>query len=92
MSAYTYLTKDGIVSRRACKIKSIIISQESSGTGELRLYDEESAEASRLFCVLYQDGDGTMQVRFDGLETRRALYADIYSRIDHVTIEWEEIE
>lgn len=92
MSAYTYITKSGIISRRPCKLKSVILSQEASGTGDVRLYDEDSAEASRLFCVVYIDGDGSFQVRFDDLETRRGLYVDIYSKVDHVTIEWDEIE
>ena len=64
MSVYSYLTVDGIVSTRPCKLLSVIISQEATGTGEVRLYDEKSAEGSRQFATLLLEGDGSPS--FDG--------------------------
>lgn len=91
MAQYTYLTTDGIVSTQPCKVLSVLISQESSGTGEVRLFDARTPETDRRIGVLHQDGDGSFQAHWDGLETRWGLYIEIYSRVDHVTVEWESI-
>lgn len=91
MSSFTYLTVDGIVSTRPCKLLSVILSQEASGTGEVRLYDERSAEGSRLFATLLLNGDGSCQFRWEGLELQRGLYVDIYNKVDYVTVEWEPL-
>lgn len=89
MSVYTHLTADRLVFSKPCKLLSITLSQEASGTGTLRVYDAHSALASQLVVELYQDGDGSCQFVWRGLELSRALYVDIYSKVDHVTVEWE---
>jgi hypothetical protein len=91
MSAFAHFITSGMVSTRPCRLLSLVISQEASGTGTVRLYDEISVQASALMLEVYLDGDGSQQFRWKGIETDKGLYVEIYSKVDHVTVEWEPI-
>jgi len=91
MSLYFHTTVNAVVATDPCKLLSIILSQEATGTGTVRVYDEQSAQSPQLVLELYVANDDSKQFRFEGLEMQRGIYVEIYSGVDHVTVEWEPI-
>lgn len=92
MSNFTYITDDRLVFSEPCKLLSLTISMEASGTGTVRVYDAHSALASQKVAEVYQYKDGSSQFRWEGLEMSRALFVEIYNAVDHATVEWEPCE
>lgn len=89
MSAWNYLTVDGIVSGRPCKLLSVVVTTDGTGPGKVILYDERSAVSGREIAVLLCEGNLSHVFRWAGLELTRGLYVDIVEKADYVTVEWE---
>jgi len=49
-SAWTYLTDDGIVSHRSCRLEGVLVNASTSG-GSLTLYHGEDAGAGRIIGI-----------------------------------------
>lgn len=89
MSAWRYLTVDGIVATRPCKLLSVVVTTDGSGPGKVVLYDETTAVAGQEVATLLCEGNLSIQFTFLGLELRRGLYVDIVEAADYVTVEFE---
>lgn len=92
MSAYRYLTVDGIVSSRPCKLLSVLVVTDGGGPGKVELYDEVGAVENRKFATLLCSGNDSYHFRWQGLELQRGLYVDFVEKADYVTVEWEPME
>ena len=91
MSAWRYLTVDGIVATRPCKLLSVILTSDTTGVGKVVLYDETSGVTGQEIATLLCPDDQSVQFTFAGLELRRGLYVDIVEKVTCVTVEWQPL-
>jgi hypothetical protein len=89
MSAWRYLTADQIVSRRPCKLLSVLISTDGAGPGKVEIYDGEEAFSDRKVATLLTAGDNARHFHWRGLELEHGLYVDFVEKADYVTVEFE---
>ncbi len=93
MSAYRYLTSDAIVSGRACRLLSVVITTDGGGPGKIVLYDERSAVSGREVATLLCSANSSKSFRWSrGLELHRGLFVDFVEKADYATVEWEPAE
>ena len=89
MSALTYLTADGVVSTRPCRLYSVVIRTDGGGPGKVELYDGREAFSERKFATLLCGANNAIQFRWLGLEMQHGLYVDFVEKADYVTVEWQ---
>lgn len=89
MSAWTYLTVDGIVSTRPCRLLSVVVTTDGGGPGKVELYDERGAVEGQKVATLLCSANQSKVFRWEGLELQRGLFVDFVEKADYVTIEWE---
>lgn len=92
MSAYRYMTVDGIVTASPCRLLSVLVTTDGGGPGKVELYDEQGAEGSRKFATLLCSANQAKMFSWTGLELQRGLYVDIVEKADYITVEWEPLE
>lgn len=91
MSAWTYLTSDGIVSTGPCLLHSVLVSTDGGGPGKVELYDGREAFSERKVATLLTAANNARHFHWKGLELDYGLYVDIVEKADYVTVEWEPI-
>lgn len=88
MSNYFYSTTDCLISRKPCKLLSIIIVTDGGGPGKVDVYNARGAIEADKAATLRCPANSSTQYRWQGLELEKGLYVDIVEKADYVTVEW----
>ncbi len=91
MSAYVYLTGDGLVTDKPCILYSVLVATDGGGPGKVEVYDGQGAESGYKVATLLSEGNNSRHFHWKGLELSRGLYIDIVEKADYVTVEWEPV-
>lgn len=91
MSAYAYLTGDGVVSTLPCILYSVLVVNDGQNEATVDIYDGAGAESGYMVARVMTGAKSSEQYHWKGLELSRGLYVDFDSKADHVTIEWSPV-
>lgn len=91
MSAYYYSTTDCLITRKPCKLLSILIITDGGGPGKVDVYDSRGSIAADKVATLRCPANQGIQYHWSGLEMRKGLYIDIVEKADYITVEWEPL-
>lgn len=91
MSAYTYLTKSGLITDQPCILYSIIVVNDGSSESYADLYDGQGVESGYKVARCYTPARVSFQYHWKGFELSRGLYVEFDNHMDHVTVEWSPV-
>lgn len=87
-SAWTYLTDDGIVARRPCRLEGINVNA-STGGGSVTLYSGQDANAGRIIGTFKALNTVSMvQNLLPPLPCPNGIYAVLDAQCENVTVFW----